>query len=133
MGPQGAALNGVGIAPRDLTRYLKYTGGLLVQDSNRDRKLDPATDKVVGGIVGAAPEGATDQAATSPVLADGAPLLSGEVPRDVRFPPAAGGGKPNPGLLAIQFKAGSLPGLYRPKVELIGSNAYKFTIEAVAR
>lgn len=45
-GEQGAALDGVGIAPRDLARYPKYTGGLLVQDSNRDRKLDPATDKV---------------------------------------------------------------------------------------
>ncbi len=132
-GPQGAALNGVGIAPRDLTRYPKYTGGLLVQDSNRDHKLDPATDKVVGGIVGAAPQGATGQAATSPVRVDGAPLLSGEVPRDAGYPPAAGGGKPNPGLLAIQFKAGSLPGLYRPTVELIGGNAYQFTIEAVAR
>ena len=27
-GPQGSALNGVGIAQRDLTRYPKYTGGL---------------------------------------------------------------------------------------------------------
>jgi hypothetical protein len=45
----------------------------------------------------------------------------------------SGGGKPNPGLLTIQFKAGSLSGLYRPTVELIGGNAYQFTIEAVAR
>jgi len=132
-GPQGSALNGVGIAPRDLTRYPKYTGGLLVQDSNRDRKLDPATDKVVGGIIGAAPQGATGQAATSPVGTDGTPLLSGEVLRSAGYPPAAGGGKPNPGLLAIQFKAGDKPGLYRPTVELIGGNAYQFTVEAVAR
>ena len=131
-GPQGSALNGVGIAPRDLARYPKYTGGLLVQDTNRDRKLDPATDKVVGGIIGAAPLGATGQAATSPVGADGTPLLSGEVLRSAGYPPAAGGGTPNPGLLAIQFKAGSLPGLYRPTVELIGGNAYQFTVEAAA-
>ena len=70
-GGQGAALNDVGIAPRDLTRYPRYTGGLLVQDTNHDRRLDPATDKVVGGIIGAAPQGAAGQAATSPTGADG--------------------------------------------------------------
>jgi hypothetical protein len=132
-GEQGAALNGVGIAPRDLTRYPRYTGGLLVQDTNKDRRLDPATDKVVGGIIGAAPQGATGQAATSPLGADGNPVLSGEVLRHAGYPPAAGGGKPNLGLLAIQFKAGSLPGLYRPTVELIGGNSQQFTVEVPAR
>ncbi len=132
-GAQGAALNGVGIAPRDLARFPKYTGGLLVQDSNGDKLLDPSVDKVVGGIVGAAPQGAIGQAATSPLGADGKPVLSGEILRHAAFPPAAGGGKPNPGLLAIQFKAGSLPGLYRPTVELIGGNGYQFTVEVPAR
>ena len=132
-GAQGAALNDVGIAPRDLTRFPRYTGGLLVQDSNHDGKLDPATDTVVGGIIGAAPQGATGQAATSPMGANGALVLSGQTVRHAAYPPAAGGGKPNPGLLTIQFKAGSLPGLYRPTVELIGGNAYQFTIEAIAR
>ncbi len=131
-GPQGSALNGVGIAPRDLTRFPKYTGGLLVQDTNGDRKLDPAMDKVVGGIVGAAPQGATGQAATSPIGADGTPLLSGEVLRHAGFPAAGGGGRPNPGLLVVQFKAGSLPGLYRPTVELTDGNSVRFTIEATA-
>jgi hypothetical protein len=131
--PQGAALNDVGIAPRDLSRFPKYTGGLLVQDTNRDRRLDPAVDKVVGGIIGAAPAGAMGQAATSPVGADGTPVLSGETTRDSGYPAAAGGGKANPGLLAVNFKAGDKPGLYRPTVELIGGNNYQFTIEAVAR
>jgi hypothetical protein len=132
-GAQGAALNDVGIAPRDLTRFPRYTGGLLVQDINHDGKLDPATDKVVGGIIGSAPQGATGQAATSPIGASGAPVLSGQTPRHAAYPPAAGGGKPNPGLLTIQFKVGSLPGLYRPTVELIGGDSYQFTIEAAAR
>ncbi len=129
-GAQGAVLNGVGIAPRDLARFPKYTGGLLVQDTNQDKRLDSATDKVVGGIIGAAPEGATGQAATSPIGADGMPLLSGAVLRHTGYPAAVGGGKPNPGLLAIQFKAGDKAGLYRPTVELIGGNAFQFTIEA---
>lgn len=132
-GAQGAALNDVGITPRDLTRFPRYTGGLLVQDGNHDGKLDPATDKVVGGLIGAAPNGATGQAATSPLGANGAPVLSGQAVRHAAYPPAARGGKPNPGLLTIQFKAGSLPGLYRPTVELIGGNAYQFTIEAITR
>ena len=127
---QGAALNDVGIAPRDLVRFPRFTGGLLVQDTNHDRRLDPATDKVVGGIVGAAPQGATGQAATSPTGADGQIVLSGEVPRHSAYPATAGGGKPNPGLLTIQFKAGDKPGLYRPTVELIGGNNFQFTIEA---
>lgn len=127
---QGSAMNGVGIAPRDLTRFPRYTGGVLVQDTNGDKRLDPAVDKVVGGIIGLAPQGATGQAATSPVGADGKPVLSGDVLRNALFPAAAGGGKPNPGLLAIEFRAGDKPGLYRPTVELLGANSYQFTIEA---
>ena len=104
-----------------------------MQDINGDHRLDPAVDKVVGGIIGAAPSGATGQAATSPLGADGRPVLSGETARNAAYPPAAGGGKPHPGLLTIQFKAGSLPGASRPTVELIGGNSDQFTIEAVAR
>ena len=108
-GPQGAAIDDVGIAPRDLIRFPRYTGGLPVQDANHDGKLDPATDKVVGGIIGAAPQGATGQAASSPIGPGGAPMLSGQSVCHAAYPPAAGDGKPNPGLLTIQFKAGSLP------------------------
>ncbi|MBT9590802.1 MAG: hypothetical protein IV089_07850 [Thiobacillus sp.] len=131
-GEAGSALNQVGIAPRDLNRYPRFTGGLLVQDVNGDKVLDPAVDKVVGGIVGAAPQGAKGQSAVSPIGADGKPVLSGEVLRSAAFPLAAGGGKPNPGLLAIQFRAGDKPGLYRPVFELLGGNSYTFTLEAVA-
>ncbi|MBI1283340.1 MAG: hypothetical protein GC183_03240 [Thiobacillus sp.] len=129
-GEAGSSLNQVGIAPRDLNRFPRYTGGLLVQDVNGDKVLDPTVDKVVGGIVGAAPQGAKGQSATSPIGADGKPVLSGEVLRSAAFPPAAGGGKPNPGLLTIQFRAGDQPGLYRPTFELLGGNSYTFTLEA---
>lgn len=131
-GEAGSSLDQVGIAPRDLNRYPRYTGGLLVQDVNGDKVLDPAVDKVVGGIIGAAPEGAKGQSAASPTGADGKPVLSGEVLRSAAFPPAAGGGKPNPGLLPVQFRAGDKPGLYRPTFELLGGNSYTFTLEATA-
>lgn len=131
-GEAGSPLNNIGIAPRDLGHYPRYTGGLLIQDTNGDKVLDPAVDKVVGGIIGAAPAGAKGQSATSPLGGDGKPILSGEVARNAGFPAAIGGGKPNPGLLAIQFRAGDQPGLYRPTIELIGGNGYQFTIKAAA-
>ena len=84
----------------------------------------------MGGIIGVAPQGAMGQAATSPVGADGKPVLSGAVLRHALFPAAAGGGKPNQGLLSIEFRAGDKPGLYRLTVELVGGNSYQFTIEA---
>jgi hypothetical protein len=65
--------------------------------------------------------------------AAGRPVLSGEALRHAGYPPAAGGGKPNPGLLTVQFRAGSVAGPYRPTFELIGGNVYRFTIEAVTR
>jgi hypothetical protein len=123
----GSPLNGVGVAPRDLTRFPKYTGGLLVQDANGDKVLDPKVDRVVGGIIGAAPEGARGQVATSPRGSDGRPVLSGSVLRDAKFP---GGGKPNPGLLPVQFTAGDKPGRYRPTFEVIGGNSYQYTLIA---
>jgi hypothetical protein len=68
-------MNGVGIAPRDLTFFPRYTGGLLVQNASGDKRLDRAADPVVGGLIGVAPQGARGQAATSPVGADGKPVL----------------------------------------------------------
>lgn len=132
-GPQGVPMNGVGIAPRDLARFPRYTGGLLVRDSNGDHQLDAAVDQVVGGIIGAAPAGATGQSATTPLNFDGVAVLSGEAPRHPSQPETSGGGKPQPGLMTVRFKAGSVPGLYRPSFELIGGGAWQFTIEAVAR
>jgi hypothetical protein len=113
----GAPLNGVGIAPRDLKLQPRYTGGLLVQDGNGDRRLDPAVDKVVGGIIGAAPAGAKGQSATSPTGADGKPILSGDLPG-------------HPGLMPVAFRTGDQPGLYRPTFELVGGNSHQFTLEA---
>lgn len=130
-GEAGNSLNHVGIAPRDLARFPRYTGGLLVQDVNGDKVLDLSVDKVVGGIIGTAPQGAKGQSAASPSGADGKPILSGEMLRSAAFPAAAGGGKTNPGLLVIQFRAGDKPGLYRPTFELIDGNSYQFTLEAV--
>lgn len=122
----GAPLDGVGLAPRDLERFPRYTGGLLIADANGDHVLDPGVDRVVGGIIGAAPAGAKGQAATSVLGPDRKPVLSGEAMRHPDFP--SGGGKANPGLLVIDFRAGDQQGMYRPTFELVGGNAFQFTI-----
>lgn len=67
------------VAARDLARFPRYTGGLLVQDTHRDERLDPNSDPVVGGIVGAAPQGAQGQLAFNLAGDGGAPALAGAV------------------------------------------------------
>lgn len=52
--------------------------------------------------------------------------------RGAGFAASAQGGKTNPGLLTIQFKAGDMPGLYQPTLERIGGNSCRYTIEVVA-
>jgi hypothetical protein len=129
----GDWMNHVGIAPADHARFPRYTGGLLIQDTNGDGVLEPSVDRVVGGIIGAAPQGAKGQIASSPVGADGKPILSGAALRNVAYPVVAGGGKPNPGLLLAEFRAGDKVGVYRPRFELIDGNSYQFTLEAVEK
>ncbi len=115
-GADGQPLNGVGVAPADLARFPRYTGGLLVRD--------PATDTVVGGIIGAAPAGATGQRAASPVDATGRPVLSGQLARP--------DGTPAPGILRVLFRTGTLPGDYTPTFELAGGTATRVTIVATS-
>ncbi len=126
----GKPINGVGIGSRDLARFPKYTGGLLIQDANGDRRLDPSVDRVIGGVIIEAPPGATGQAVSSPSGENGGLVLSGEVARSPKFPVAAGGGKPDPGLLPIRVHSGGTPGVYRVTVELIDGNSYQYTLMA---
>ncbi len=124
----GNLIDGVGIAPPDLTRLPRYPDGLLVQDLNGDRKLDPTVDRVIGGIVIDAPPGARGQLVRSPVDANGRLVLSGDMTRSTKFPPAAGGGKPERGLLPIRFRTGNTTGVYRPRIMLLDGSSYGFTI-----
>jgi hypothetical protein len=123
-GADGQPLNGVGVAPADPARFPRYTGGLLVRDTNGDGLLDPATDTVVGGIIGAAPAAATGQRAASPVDAAGRPVLSGQIARP--------DGITAPGILRILFRSGDRPGEYAPTFELGGGTATRLTIVATA-
>lgn len=121
-GADGLPLNGVGVVPADRARFPRYTGGLLVRDTDGSGALDPAIDSVVGGIIGAAPDGATGQRAASPVGADGRPVLSGQLGRP--------DGTPAPGILRVLFRTGNRPGAYTPTFELAGGTAARMTVVA---
>lgn len=124
----GQPINRAGVVPPDLQAYPRYTGGLIVQDVNGDGILDPKVDRVIGGVIGSAPRGATGQRALSPVGAAGKPILSGSLNRAPEF-----GGTEGDGIMPVSFRTGNIPGEYRPTFELIGGNATQFVIIAVPR
>jgi hypothetical protein len=108
----GKPMDGVGVAPADLGRFPRYTGGLLAQDG-----------KAVGGIIGSAPPGASGQRAFSPSDAAGRPILSGQL--------TLPNGDPAHGILRVLFRAGDQPGNYTPTFELEGGTSVQMTIVAV--
>lgn len=92
----------------------RYNGGLIVQDTDGDGRLDPAKDRIIGGVIARAPAGAKGQELRSLEL-DGKPVLSAATETLV---PKAGkrwGGA----LMLLQFTAGSLAGKYRPTLALL--------------
>ncbi len=92
----------------------RYNGGLIVQDRDGDGALDPAKDRIIGGVIAKAPAGATGQEVRSLEL-DGKPVLSAATETLV---PKAGkrwGGAQ----MRLQFTAGSLAGKYRPTLALL--------------
>ncbi len=122
-GPEEKPINGAGVAPPDLEKFPRYTGGLIIRDQNGDGVLDPKVDRVIGGVIGSAPQGATGQRASSPVGADGKPVLSGSLHGAAEY-----GGAKADGIMPVSFRTGSMPGEYRPTFELIGGNAVQFTV-----
>ncbi len=120
----GEPLNGVGILPPNTAQYPKYTGGLLVRDTNGNQTLELPGDEVVGGIIGKAPEGATGQSALSPLNASGKPVLSGQLSGYGTTAPVAG-------LLPVRFTVGNQVGAYQPTFELEGGNSVQVTVNAV--
>ena len=92
----------------------RYNGGLIVQDSDGDGALDPARDRIIGGVIGKAPAGAKGQELRS-LERDGKLVLSRPT---TEVAPQAGkrwGGA----ILELQFTAGDKPGKYRPTLALL--------------
>lgn len=105
-------INAIGYKlPEALSRY---NGGLVLQDTNGDGVLNPNTDLIIGGVIGAAPAGATGQEINS-LNVDGKPLLSQATAEVVEKPGTRWGGS----MMQLQFTAGSLAGKYRPTIALL--------------
>jgi hypothetical protein len=92
----------------------RYNGGLVVQDSNGDGRLDPNTDRTIGGVIGTAPAGAKGQELRSLDVHGAIDLSKPATAYHAKFGKIFGGAV---GLL--QFTAGDKPGLYRPTVALL--------------
>ncbi len=92
----------------------RYTGGLIVQDTSIDGKLDPRIDSIIGGVIGAAPAGAKGQEIYSPTQHEKRLLSSPSVDYSKKFGPIFGGS-----IMPLHFKAGDKPGLYKPTLALL--------------
>jgi hypothetical protein len=123
-------LNAMGfVKPETMARY---NGGLIVQDTNGDGTLDPAADRIIGGVIGKAPKGAKGQELKTPEVG-GKLLLSQPTGEVAEKPGMRWGGA----MMQLHFTAGSLPGLYRPILALMANpddpaagdgSAYTYTI-----
>lgn len=94
----------------------RYNGGLIVQDSNGDGALNPDADRIIGGVIGAAPAGAKGQELRS-LEQDGKPMLSQPSEVVVPKPGKRWGGA----IMQLQFTAGSAAGKYRPTLALLSN------------
>jgi len=92
----------------------RYNGGLILQDSNGDGKLDPAGDTIIGGVLAKAPKGAKGQELKTG-MKDGKLMLSQPSTRVVPKPGKRWGGA----IMRLQFTAGDKKGKYRPTLALL--------------
>ncbi len=123
-------LNAMGyVRPKAIARY---NGGLIVQDSDGDGKLDPATDRIIGGVIASAPKGARGQELRS-LERDGKPVLSAPTETIAAKPGKRFGGA----IMQLQFTGGSVAGKYHPTLALLADpddlssgdgSAYTYTI-----
>jgi hypothetical protein len=118
-----AGINGVGVLSTQQLKKMnfekpdalsRYNGGLIIQDTSGDGRLDPMADKIIGGVIGKAPAGAKGQELKSLNVHGGANLSVPATAYHAKFGKVFGG---SIGLL--QFTAGNKPGLYRPTLALM--------------
>ena len=92
----------------------RYNGGLVVQDTNGNGRLEPGNDLIIGGVLGAAPPGARGQELRS-LERGGKPVLSRPASEFAPKPGKRFGGA----IMQLQFSAGNKPGKYRPTLALL--------------
>lgn len=92
----------------------RYNGGLIVEDSDGNWQLDPASDRIIGGVIGKAPAGARGQELRSLVMHGAIDLSKASSAYHPKFGKLFGGA-----IMLLQFTAGDKPGLYRPTLALL--------------
>ncbi|MDA7948894.1 MAG: hypothetical protein MPJ78_15635 [Hyphomicrobiaceae bacterium] len=116
-------LDGVGVLSRrelDVLNYKlpsslrRYTGGLIVQDKNGDGLIEPNGDRIIGGIIEAAPEGAKGHEARTPLHTAGHYLSR----PTADFNPKAGT-KLGGSILLVEYVGGDKKGVYEPTFALL--------------
>jgi hypothetical protein len=116
--------------PAELSRY---NGGLILQDTNGDGRLDPKVDRIIGGIIGKAPKGAKGQELKSLNVHGAIDLSRPSSAYHAKLGKIFGGA-----VMLLQFTSGNKMGLYRPTLALLKNpgdpssgddSIYTFTIE----
>ena len=92
----------------------RYTAGLILQDSDGDGLLDPARDRIIGGITIAAPKGARGHQVSTPLVRGNLYLSSATG----NFNEVAGR-KLGGAIMLLEFVAGDKKGIYRPTFALL--------------
>lgn len=92
----------------------RYTGGLIVKDSNANGILEPGKDRIIGGVIDAAPAGAMGQQASSPMRAERVFLSRPTSVYNQRAAKTVGGA-----IMLVEFTAGDKKGIYRPTFALL--------------
>lgn len=92
----------------------RFGDGLILQDADGDGRLDPAVDRIIGGVTIDAPRGARGYQARTPRVR-GAPYLSAPTSAfDERAGAKLGGS-----IMLLEFVAGDKKGVYRSTFTLL--------------
>ncbi len=92
----------------------RYNGGLILQDTDRDGRLTPGRDRIIGGVLGKGPPGASGMLVRSSRFHGAAHFSRPSTAYHEKFGAIFGGS-----VALLEFTAGNKPGLYRPTFALL--------------
>ena len=92
----------------------RYTGGLMLKDTDADGLLDPAKDQIIGGVIEQAPKGAKGHQASTPLVRGNNYLSSSTSGFNARAGKKLGGA-----IMLLEYIAGDKKGIYRPTFALL--------------
>ena len=94
---------------------MRFSQGLVLQDTNGDNELDPMVDAIIGGVMISAPDGAMGYELRNLTNEMGDLQLSVPTAEVAEKPGKRWGGS----MLMLSFTTGSVAGQYNPTVTLL--------------